>query len=106
MAESNHLIGAKAPRSDAGTPAEQLPPHTLFNKKRGGLNPSAPFNACLLLQVRIHPPIHRLVPQPAILWLQNPVTLIGEIEHLRGNLQPLQVGEKFKSLRDVETIIE
>src|SRR5215467_7736073 len=58
------------------------------------------------LRSLIHPPIHGLVPQAAVLWLQHPVAFIREVQHLRRNLQPLQGGEELKSFRDVETVIE
>ena len=59
----------------------------------------------VLLAPLIHPIVHRFVPQPRILRLEDPMTFVGEIQELRRNLQSLQRREELKSFTYVEPII-
>jgi len=45
----------------------------------------------------VDPVIYCLVPELAVLWLEYPVALIGEIKHFRWNFQPLQRGKELKA---------
>jgi hypothetical protein len=45
----------------------------------------------------IDPIVHRLVPELRILWLQHPMSFVGEVQHLRWDLEPLQGREELKA---------
>ena len=51
----------------------------------------------LFLRPLVDPVIHCLVPKLCILRLLNPVAFVGEIEHLRRDIHPLQCGEQLKT---------
>ena len=65
----------------------------------------ARFRARHSLAPPIHPVVDRFVPKPRILRLKYPMTFVGEIQELRGNLQSLQRREELKSFTHVEAII-
>src|ERR1700736_761474 len=54
------------------------------------------FARCSFFKIRVHPAIHGLVPELAILRFQHPVSFVGEVEHFGRYLQPLQSSEKLE----------
>src|SRR5215204_7616902 len=49
---------------------------------------------------------HGLIPDPRVLWLRDPVVLVGEVQELRVHPVALEVGPQSKGLRDRHARIE
>src|SRR5882757_88353 len=60
----------------------------------------------LLFRIRVHPPIHSLVPVFAVLRFQYPVSFVREVQHFGRYLLALQGGKELESLRDVKPVVK
>src|SRR5690348_17289343 len=60
-----------------------------------------------LADTRLQPGVHRVVPEQAVLRLQHPVVLVGEIQVLRLDALALQRSERGDALlhRDAEILL-
>ena len=47
-----------------------------------------------------------LPPELGVLRFQDPVSLVGEVEHAAGDVETLQGGEELEAFADIEAVIE
>ncbi len=56
--------------------------------------------------VPVDPFVDGFVPELGVLRLDDPVSLVGEVEHAAGNLETLQGGEELEAFADIEAVVE